>query len=73
LTIPTTPEPNKSHLGLIMRLLTGAGTPRAFHSLASAWLIAFLDPDGDLIVALFAVIGKQLAAIVVWLKPVPLN
>jgi transposase len=61
------------NLGLIMRLLTGAGTPRAFHSLASAWLIAFLNPDGDLIVVMFAVIGEQVAVFAVWLRPVPLN
>jgi transposase len=52
-------------LGLIMRLLTGAGTPREFHSLTFAWLIAFLEPDGDLI----AVIGEQLAAFAATVRP----
>src|ERR1700758_5498986 len=51
------------NLGLIMRLLTGAGTPREFHSLTFAWLIAFLQPDGDLIVVMIAVIGEQLAGV----------
>ena len=57
------------NLGLIMRLLTGAGTPREFHSLTFAWLIAFLEPDGDLIVVMIAVIGEQLAAFAATVRP----
>ena len=34
------------NLGLIMRLLTGAGTPREFQSQAFAWFIVTLEPDG---------------------------
>ena len=33
------------NLGLIMRLLTGAGTPRQLHARASAYLFALITPD----------------------------
>ena len=55
------------NLGLIMRLLTGAGTPREFlsRSLAFTWLLASLEPDGDLIAA----IGEQVATFAVAVRP----
>jgi hypothetical protein len=50
-----------------MRLLTWAGTLREFlsRSLAFAWLLASLEPDGDLIAA----IGEQLATFAVAVRP----
>jgi hypothetical protein len=36
------------NLGLIMRLLTGAGTPREFLALGSACLVGLITPDGAL-------------------------
>ncbi len=53
------------NLGLIMRLLTGAGTPREFHALAFVQLFALSRPDGGMIVVIFAVIGAQTAAFAV--------
>jgi hypothetical protein len=38
------------NLGLLMRLLTGAGTPREFIAMASGQLLAILQLDGVLIV-----------------------
>ena len=41
------------NLGLIMRLLTGAGTPREFRVPNSVWLLAYRGPDGGLGVIMF--------------------
>jgi transposase len=60
------------NLGLIMRLLTGAGTPREFLARASTWLGATQDPDGALIAILFVAADGQTAAIAVSLRPDPL-
>jgi len=60
------------NLGLIMRLLTGAGTPREFRAAAQAWLLAFTLPDGRLIVVLVVLIGKQAAVLALALQPDPL-
>jgi transposase len=49
------------NLGLIMRLLTGAGTPREFHSQAFAWLFAILKPHGGLIALILVLTGDQVA------------
>jgi len=38
------------NLGLIMRLLTGAGTPRELRALGSTWFGVVVTPDGGLIV-----------------------
>ena len=57
------------NLGLIMRLLTGAGTPREFRVRASAWLFVISDPDGGLIVFLFVATGDQSAAFAVKITP----
>jgi hypothetical protein len=56
------------NLGLIMRLLTGAGTPRELWAAAQAWLSTFMLPDGGLIVVLVVLIGEQTAI----LQPDPL-
>jgi transposase len=42
------------HGGLLMRLLTGAGTPREFLARISVWLGVILAPNGVLIVILLA-------------------
>ena len=60
------------NLGLILRLLTGAGTPREFLARASVWLGATQDADGALIVILFVAAEGQIAAIAVSLRPDPL-
>ena len=59
------------NLGLIMRLLTGAGTPREFSVRASAWLFAISAPDGGLIVIMFVATGDQPAAFAVKITPDP--
>ena len=40
------------NLGLIMRLLTGAGTPREFQARGRAWIGGLVAPDGAMIVVL---------------------
>ena len=59
------------NLGLIMRLLTGAGTPRELRARASIWLFATMEPDGGLIVIIFAATGDHSAAFAVNVKPDP--
>lgn len=54
------------NLGLIMRLLTGAGTPREFRVWASAWLFATSDSDRALVVMIFAVTDDQCAVFAVF-------
>src|ERR671910_1768024 len=51
------------NLGLIMRLLTGAGTPREFQARASARLAAVNTPTGGLFVLLIVVAHDQTAAV----------
>ena len=57
------------NLGLIMRLLIGAGTPREFRVRASAWLFATSDSDRALVVMIFAVIDDQFAVFAVTIGP----
>ena len=59
------------NLGLLMRLLTGAGTPRELIAMASAQLLAVLQPDGVLIVMIFVVADNQYAAFAVMIRPIP--
>lgn len=61
------------NLGLIMRLLTGAGTPRELRAVAQAWLLAFMLPDGTLIMVLVVLIGEQTAVLIVNIQPDPLS
>ena len=49
------------NLGLIMRLRTGAGTPREFHRHALAGFFAILEPDGGLIAVILVLAGDQVA------------
>jgi transposase len=60
------------NLGLIMRLLTGAGTPREFLARASIWLGALPAPNGALIVILVVAARDQVAAIAVSFRAAPL-
>jgi transposase len=53
------------NLGLIMRLLTGAGTLREFRKQMSACLAAFVTPIGGLLVLLIVAADNQTAAIAV--------
>ena len=59
------------NLGLIMRLLTGVGTPREFQARLSACLAAIVTPNGRLMLLLIVVAGDQNAAIAVSFKPDP--
>jgi hypothetical protein len=60
------------NLGLIMRLLTGAGTPRELWAAVQAWFLGFMLPDGGLIVVLVLLLGKQTAVLAVAVQPDPL-
>ncbi|MDO9714360.1 transposase [Paracraurococcus sp. LOR1-02] len=61
------------NLGLIMRLLTGAGTPRGFQAGVSASLAAIATPDAGLVIILIVVAGDQTAAAVISIAPDPLG
>src|SRR5919205_531271 len=51
------------NLGLIMRLLTGAGTPRGVRARVSVSLAAAITPAGGLLLILIVVAGDQTAAV----------
>jgi transposase len=53
------------NLGLIMRLLTGAGTPRELAARASAWVGAILTPDGGLTAIFLVAVEDQTAVLVI--------
>ena len=55
--------------GSIMRLLTGAGTPREFRAGVSACLAAAVTPTGGLFVLLTIVAGDQTAAVALSIEP----
>ena len=59
------------NLGLIMRLLTGAGTPREFRARVFVRLVVILEPDGGLIFVILVATGDQSAAFVITVKPDP--
>jgi Transposase DDE domain len=59
------------NLGLIMRLLTGAGTPREFRARVFVRLVVILEPDGGLIFVVLVATGDQSAAFVISVKPDP--
>src|SRR4051794_17692298 len=61
------------NLGLIMRLLVGAGTPREFLAGASARLLALTTADGAVLVVLTVAAGTETAMLVVALMPEPLD
>ena len=57
------------NLGLSMRLLTGAGTPRGFRDRVSASLAAAVTPAGGLLLILIVVAGDQTAAVALSIEP----
>jgi hypothetical protein len=59
-------------LGLLMRLLTGAGTAREFQARLSACLAALILPNGCPLL-LIVIAGDQTAAIAVTFEPDPLS
>ena len=61
------------NLGLIMLLLTGAGTPRQLHARASAYLFALITPDAALLVIIVIALDRQLAVAVITLQADPSN
>ena len=58
-------------LGLVMRLLVGAGTPREFLARASAHLLVLASADGVALVILTAATGAEAAMLVVSFRPEP--
>ncbi len=61
------------NLGLIMRLLTGAGTPREHHAGRSAYLFRFITPDGALIVVIVIAADGEFAILVATVDPDQFN
>src|SRR5580698_8843916 len=59
------------NLGLIMRLLTGAGTPREFHARTCAWSLMTWASAGVMMVMIFVVCDDQFAAFAVVIEPNP--
>jgi transposase len=59
------------NLGLIMRLLVGAGTPREFLARTSAHLLALATVDGAALVVLIIASGTETAMLVVSCEPEP--
>ena len=57
------------NLGLIMRLLTGAGTPREFQARISVYLAATVTPAGGLCILLIVVAGDETAAVALSIEP----
>src|SRR3954454_22112541 len=59
------------NLGLVMRLLAGAGTPREFVAGAAAHLLALATADGAVLVVLVLASGTEAAMLVVSFRPEP--
>jgi transposase len=59
------------NLGLVMRLLVGAGTPREFLARASAHLLALATADGAALVILTVATGTEAAMLVISFQPEP--
>jgi hypothetical protein len=59
------------NLGLVMRFLASAGTPREFLARASAHLMALVTADGTAMVILFVATGTEAAMLVVSFQPQP--
>ena len=59
------------NLGLIMRLLLGAGTPRELVAGASAQLLALATADGTVLVILITATDSEAAMLAVSFKPEP--
>jgi hypothetical protein len=50
---------------LIMRLLTGAGTPREFQARGRAWIGGLVAPDGAMVIVLLVAAEGEAAILVV--------
>ena len=61
------------NLGRIMRLLTGAGTPRELAAQASAWVGAILTSDGGLTAILLVTVEDQTAVLAVSIQADPFD
>lgn len=61
------------NLGLIMRLLTRAGTPWELQALAFGLLFTIVEPNRRLIVVMLVAVGNQSAAFAVSFRPDPLG
>jgi transposase len=61
------------NLGLIMRLLVGAGTPREFPAGGSAYLLALVHANGAALAFLVVTTGTETAMLAVSLAPEPLD
>jgi hypothetical protein len=61
------------NLGLIMRFLVGAGTPREFVARASAHLLVFATAEGAALVILTVATGTEAAMLVVSFEPEPVG
>ena len=61
------------NLGLIMRLLVGAGTPREFLAGAPARMLALTTADDAVLIVLTVAAGTETAMLVVALMPEPLD
>ena len=59
------------NLGLVMRLLVGAGTPREFLAGGSAYLLALVTADGTALVILVVATGTEAAMLAVSIEPKP--
>jgi transposase len=59
------------NLGLVMRLLVGAGTPREFLARASAHLLLLTTADGAAAAILVVATGTEAAILVVSVQPEP--
>jgi transposase len=59
------------NLGLVMRLLVGAGTPREFLARASAHLLVLASADGAALVILVVTTGTEVAMLAVSFEPEP--
>jgi transposase len=59
------------NLGLVMRLLAGAGTPREFLTGASAHLLALATADDAVLIVLTVAVGTETAMLVAALMPEP--
>src|SRR3954454_18000214 len=59
------------NLGLIMRLLTGAGTPRELYARGSAYLFGLITSDAVLLVIIVLTAGQPLAVAVITVQAVP--
>ncbi len=57
------------NLGLVMRLLTGAGTPREFQARISGYLVVVITPIGGPFVLLIAAAGDRHAALALSIEP----